>query len=399
MAKTAAVLSNSHPPLRTVHLKFQGTGVNDAQISISSPDQPRNEPPMTISYGVRKYKVASSTLRGRWRRQIAVEVYDKLREIDPNFKYTVDEARLAISGGVKGSDASVHLNPRQTETIRAMRPDLDALGMSDPVFFGGRLNMGHMISQQPALYENGKPAPSTILPIVRRALVNDTLVTTDFVSDLEKLTEYAAMNRERSKLEATIKTLRRLEGRATRTPKEEATYRTTLDELGAEIGIPFANAGEVDGYLSQFKTTMREGGHSDVSDANLQSIAVIPAGVIFDHKFYLPNITRAGAGLLLTEWHNNMIINPVIGGLAARGCGGYITATYKVQRRVDLTWIDDCTVTSTPDTGLTFTNDSDSEVRRLLDEWEGVDIRQFEFAYGALLKVIRGEPKGDTNGG
>ena len=73
MAKTAAVLSNSHPPLRTVHLKFQGTGVNDAQISISSPDQPRNEPPMTISYGVRKYKVASSTLRGRWRRQIAVE--------------------------------------------------------------------------------------------------------------------------------------------------------------------------------------------------------------------------------------------------------------------------------------------------------------------------------------
>jgi len=144
---------------------------------------------------------------------------------------------------------------------------------------------------------------------------------------------------------------------------------------------------------------MREGGHSDVSDANLQSIAVIPAGVIFDHKFYLPNITRAGAGLLLTAWHNNMIINPVIGGLAARGCGGYITATYKVQRRVDLTWIDDCTVTSTPDTGLTFTNDSDSEVRRLLDEWEGVDIRQFEFAYGALLKVIRGEPKGDTNGG
>lgn len=393
MAKAAVVASN-YPTLDTVHLKFEGTGVNDAQISISSPDQPRGEPPIVISHGLKKYKVSASTLRGRLRRQVAVEIWEKLRASDPDFKYTVDEARLAISGGVKGSDASVHLSPRQAETIRAMRPDLDTFGMSDPVFFGGRLNMGHMISQQQALYENGKPAPSTILPIVRRALVNDSLVTPDFVSNPERLTEYAAMNRDRSKLEMAIKSLRRLETRASRTEKEDATYTATLQEVSREIGIPFANSSEVEGYLSQFKTTMREGGHSDVSDANLQSIAVIPAGVIFDHKFYLPNITRAGAGLFLTAWHNNMIANPVIGGLAARGCGGYITATYKVQRRVGGEWQDDCTVTSTPDVGFTYSNDANSEMRRLIDEWGSADNRRFQFSYAALLNVIRGEPRG-----
>lgn len=302
-----------------------------------------------------------------------------------------------ISGGVKGSDASVHLNPRQAETIRAMRPDLDAMGMSDPVFFEGRLNMGHMLSQQPALYENGKPAFGTVLPIVRRALVNDALITPDFVSDPEKLSEYAAMNRDRSKLETAIKLLRRLETRASRGENEDA-YRNALDDLGAEFGIPFANVAEVETYLAQFKTTMKEGGHSDVSDANLQSVAVIPAGVTFDHKIYLPNITRAAAGLLLTAWHNKQVINPVIGGLSARGCGGYITATYKVQRRVGMAWVDDCIMTSEPDIGFTFADDRHSEVRRLMDEWASAPPSQFNFTHSALLGVIRGDSKGEANG-
>jgi hypothetical protein len=199
-------------------------------------------------------------------------------------------------------------------------------------------------------------------------------------------------------LENAIKVLRRIEGRPG-IASEDTSYRTVLDEIGTEIGIKFTNSAEVISYFNQFKNTMKEGGHSDVSDANLQSTGVIPAGVTFDHKFALPNITRAGAGLLLTAWHHKMILNPVIGGLAARGCGGYITSIYKVQRRVGFTWVDDCTMTSAPDVGLTFSDDRQSEVRRVIDEWAATNASQFDFSYEALLKVIRGsDTKGAANG-
>ena len=381
---------------------FDGVAVPEAPIHLSFPDpRDKGEPSCIISHGTRRYMVTATTLRGGYRRYAAKNILAmRRRQENTPVSFTSETARVLLIGGVKGSGDSAHLTPEQLQQIRTNNPLLDVFGMGDPVMFGGTLFMGFMISDQEihtkAQYDKVTVDPETTLPIIRRSLLTDPTLSMSDISDPETMMGDAAANRRRSQITTAVKLWERLSRKQTRntlSTREAKQVADAKETIKRETDQEFETADEARHHLDTVVLVqMRAEGRKDVSEQNIQSTAFIPAGVQFSHKMELHNTTRPGVGLFLHAMHDKYCFNPIIGGLAARGCGGYPTFTYNVRRQEGYTWHNDCTLVIRPNTGLEFSNDRDSVLKQAFDEWESIDIKKYHFDYDYLKGII-------TNGG
>lgn len=383
-------MTENNFPVEKYRFRFTSEYIVNAAPIVESFPAPRRagDPPLTVIGDEKHFLVTASALRGMTRRRVFKNIVNKLRRVNPNIKFNSADVRLMLIGGVKSSGRSEHLNPQKTARVRQMRPDLEIYGMNDPTFLGGCFECGMIVSILPM--RTDRLDPDATIPIIRRTLLNDRILDDVELSDSGAMDELSQLNHVRSKVENALKKLARIE-RKERSAKDQREYEQALAAINEFTETPVANAEEATIFLNAMKEKMKQEGFSDVSEANLQLAATIPAGTQMRHLFHLNQISLRGAGLFLSGWHDAWCFDPAIGGMAARGAGGYITFVYTVERQEGYDWVPDCTVRIEPDVGVTFSNDRHSVLRLAFEEWAKVDITQYDFTFAALKAFVAGE--------
>ena len=385
---------------QTLRFAFDGEVVPTAPIHLSFPDRgDKSEPPMIIMNGAKHYMVTGTSVRGGLRRQAAKNILNKQRKQrnDNRIAFTSETARVLMIGGVKGSDDSAHLTPQLIQRIREKNPQLDLFGMGDPLMMRGTLLCGFMVSDEEVfrrLYGNSEGIePTTTLPIVRRSLLRDGSLELGDIADPETMMDDAKANRRRSQITTAIKQWTRLERKQAKkeqlTARELAAITEAKETLKRETEIDFETVADAQHHLdSVVLPAMRAAGQKDVSEQNLQSVSFIPAGMMLRHRMELYHSTRAAVGLFIWALHDKYVFNPVIGGMSARGCGGYCSSRYTVRRQNGYEWVNDCTLVIEPDVGVKFENDRNSELRKCYEEWDSANVNNYNFDFEYLRKLI-----------
>jgi hypothetical protein len=361
--------------------------VNAAPIVESFPGPRRTgEPPLIVVGDEKHYMYTASAFRGKTRRRVFKNIVTKMRKIRPEVRFSSADVRLMMIGGVKASGRSDHLSPIKTEQVRELRPDLEIYGMNDPTFLGGCLLAGMMVSVAPI--RTDRVDPDSTIPIIRRSLLNDAMLHDVPLSDDGSMQELSELNHQRSKVEAAIKVLARLE-RKERNARDDRVREQVLATLMEIAGRPIASADEAEHFLLEMREKMKQDGFSDVSEANIQTAATIPAGTPMRHLVHLHQISTLGAGLFLWGLHDAWCFDPMVGGMSARGAGGYLTMVYNVDRQEGYNWVHDCKIQVEPDLGVKFmSNHNNSLLQSAFEEWRKVDITKYDFSFDSLKTFI-----------
>jgi hypothetical protein len=370
--------------------RFKSTSIVCAAPVVMSYPQPRRpgEAPVMEFGGQKHYMISSSSFRGKIRRYVFKNIFNKLRAVNPEISFSSADARLMVLGGVKGSGKTDHLSPQKALEVRRRRPDLEIFGGNDPSFISGCLQSGMTMSVQPA---PERVDPDTTIPIVRRTLLTDSILSEVKISDAGSMDELQELNQQRAKLTDAINKLKRLERKA-RTPREQRDFEGHWALVSGMMGRPVTDIGEAEQFLSNMRESMKAEGHSDVSERNVQFAPTIPGGSELQQVMYLNYISELGAGLFLWGWHDAYVFDPTIGGLASRGAGGYLTSVYAVERQEGYNWVPDCTLRVEPDVGLSFHAGvqplEQSKLKQSFDAWRDVDISGYDFTFNGLKAFI-----------
>jgi hypothetical protein len=224
-------------------------------------------------------------------------------------------------------------------------------------------------------------------------LLRDGSLDLGDIADPDTMMDDAKANRKRSQIATAIKQWSRLERKQAKkeqlTNRDLAAITDAQDTLKRETGLDFETAVDAQHHLDTVVLpAMRAAGQKDVSEQNLQSVSFIPAGTLLRHRMELHHTTRAGVGLFIWALHDKYVFNPIIGGMSARGCGGYCTSRYTVRRQDGYEWINDCTMIVEPDVGVKFENDRNSELRKCYEEWAAANVNNYNFDFEYLRKLI-----------
>lgn len=385
----------------TLRFMFEGEIMPSAPVHLSFPDRgDKSEPPTIIMNGTKHYMITGTSVRGGLRRYGAKNILRKQRQQhnDGTMAFTSETARVLMIGGVKGSDDSAHLTPVQIQKIREKNPQLDVFGMGDPLMMRGTFLCGFVVSddevhRRVAFGDREVIEPATTLPIVRRSLLRDGSLNLGDIADPETMMDDAKANRRRSQITNAIKVWnqkdRKKGRRETLTARDLSQITEAKEVLKRETDQTFETVADAQHYLDTVVLpAMRAAGQKDVSEQNLQSVSFIPAGTLMRHRMELHHTTRAGVGLFLWALHDKYVFEPTIGGMSARGCGGYLSSTYTVRRQEGYEWVNDCTLMVEPDHGISFENADNSELRKCFEEWDNADIRQYNFDFDYLRRLI-----------
>jgi hypothetical protein len=350
---------------------------------------PNDQNGVVINWGsAEHWNIRSSTLRGGWRHSCSQRVFQRLRKVDPTFRMSTETARLLSLGGVKSSGASKLMTPLQIAKARRLNPLIEMFGCNDPAFFSGHTYVAHMISEDP-IDRSRSNSRAYNLQVVRTPLSRGPF-TADDLSDPERIDEFGEANRYRSQLDGLCKRALSVESRLARKPdakltKERGDIFAALKEL---TGQDFANAIEVKQYLEKELESMRQRGHSTVSEQTIPvGQEVIPIGVNFQHSVNIIGASRIGCGLLIDSISHKQFVNPIIGGRGAAGCGGWITSEYPVRRYEGDDLVDDCVIILKPEHHIEFHDAEHSVLRACYEEWRDCDIREFDFTYERLQQI------------
>jgi hypothetical protein len=372
--------------------------VNMMPFASSNPDLPKGEVPY-MPYGDElRYAIYGTLLKSGIRRAGAKIMVGMKRQLDPTFKMDIDTVRLLLIGGVKGSGASAHPNPTVLKEVRKGNPHLELFGSGAPAMTGGCLIMGIMMSTTVILatvnqFGRVEFNKNTKLPIIRRSLLNDPSVNMSDISDPEKMMGDAALNRIRSICQKEINTWSRLHAKSQREPltkRELAMVQTAKETLKAQLGHEYLTVEEATTGFDAFRENMMAGGTSDVAEANLHSVVVVPPNTVWKHKFELLHPSALAVGLFMEAWNHKTLFAPYIGGNISRGCGGYLHGTYTVKRQPDDSgeWIEDCTVEVRPDHGIILDGFGSSYLRTCWEEWKEADINTMTFDFGEISRIL-----------
>lgn len=366
---------------------FKSESIIPAAPIVESFPAPRKtgDAPLITFGNERYYLYTASAFRGKTRRRVFKNIANKLQAVRPEFRFSSADMRLMVIGGVKSSGRSEHLAPAKSEQVRKLRPDLEIYGMNDPTFMGGCLAAGLTTSIAPA--PERADSDSTI-PIIRRSLLTDRILQDIELSDKGSMEELSGLNHQRSKVEEAIKRLSRLERKGERSSREDRDYTQALATVSEVAGYQITTVDEAEVFIKQMKDRMKEEGHSDVSEANIQTAFPIPGQTPMRNEMYLNQISMEGAGLFLWGWHDAWCFDPAIGGMSARGAGGYLTSVYTVERQEGYEWIADCTLRIVPDTGIEFIGATGSNLLEAFELWRDIDITQYDFTFNALKTFI-----------
>jgi hypothetical protein len=361
------------------------------------PDLPAGSPPVIRANGRLHPLITASSFRGALRRSAAKHALWRTREINPTFKYSSESLRMNAIGGVKGSTKSIHPDPNQVRLIRELDPNIDIFGCGDPAMISGALLAGLTLGIEPPDYRENFGTttfdPSTRLPIIRRSLLQDATFDQNDVSDPEKMMEDAVRNRTRVAISKCVTEWKRLNRKTSKGPlsaREQKILEDVRAELNEAIGREVTDVEDAAVALEEFKTGMLAEGTSDVAEANLHPLMIIPQGTEWTHQFELHHPTMPGLGLFMAAWDDKYCFSPFIGANSARGCGGYLHSVYQVSRQEDRTWIPDCTISVKPDEGVTFDGAEDSIVKSAFDEWKVADISRFSFDFNEIKRILEG---------
>jgi hypothetical protein len=175
------------------------------------------------------------------------------------------------------------------------------------------------------------------------------------------------------------------------TEKDKRNLETAVAAFSRETGIPFTSVDDAEKTVEEFKSKMSEEGRKTVSEANLQRAGIIPAGTSFHHLIDLGHnggVSVAAAGLFMAAWDHKWKFHPMIGGMAARGCGGLLEGEYSVLRLEDGDWIDDCTVVLRPYEGVSICSRGDSQLIRCTHYWKNSNDSAFKFDFQSLVALV-----------
>jgi hypothetical protein len=379
---------------------------NRLPFATSYPDLPKGDVPYINVGDSLHYMITATSFKGALRRAATMVCIQEQRKLNPQYKMDSDTARLSLLGGVKGSGASAHPNPRILESVRAKNPLMELHGSGAPAMTSGCAMFGLMISTTAihgSLNNYGKVVfdNDTRLPIIRRSLLNDSSIdVANDISDPAKLMDDAEQNRRRSTARREIDIWRRLEAKQNRTEpltkREITTLANAKISLKAELGVDFVTIEDAQAAYEAFTSSMTASGTSDVSEANLHSFVFVPPDTVWRHMFELNHPSPTALGLFLESWNHKTTLNPYIGGNIARGCGGYLEGTYIVKRQEeDGEWIQDCVISVKPNEGISLMNESNSSiVRSGWDAWRSVDITKFVFDYKEIRRILEEKPEG-----
>lgn len=363
-------------------------------ISFPHPRKP-GEPPLIMCGGSPHYMITASSFRGKLRRWGMKRVINMMQAVDPDCRITSADLRSMVLGGVKGSGKTDYLTPEQAVEVRRRRPDIEVFGINDPTFMEGCLDVGMFTSSDPAPNIH---APETSFPIVRRTLLTDPILKDigHLITDLDSMNTLRESNRKRSQLTDALEKVRRLSRKKTLGQREKNEHDLLMKKIATLIGKEEATPEEAESFLETFRQTMRAEGQSDVSEANIQTVYAIPPGTEMRQHIHLNWVSNMGMGYFLNCWDDAWKFDPAIGGLAARGAGGYLHATYRVDRQnADGDWIEDCGLSVVPDIGVTFTGSNEdiqnSQALTAFEAWQNADISQYDFSFEALKNYISGQ--------
>ena len=364
---------------------FHGTAVNSRQISIILP----NDPNGVIGYRGNSefWNVRGNSIRGGWRDATSNVIMRSLRKVDPNTKVSTDTARLLTKGGVKSSGSSRQMTPGQIEQAKAMNPQIEMFGGSEPAFFGGHTYVSHMMSEQPIDRSNGRRYH---LQVVRTPLARSSF-TLDDLSDPEKIAEQSEANRYRSQVFTLHKQVAGLEAKLAKKPADKkltAQLAQAMTDLKTVTDKDFKDANEVREFLDALLVTMQKRGQSTVSEQTIPvGQEVIPIGTLMNHSFHFHGASPIGCGMLIDGISHKSFLNPVVGGRAAAGCGGWIKSRYDVKRVEGNKFVDDCTIELIPEHHIIFHGAEHSRLKACHEEWLQCDIRQFDFTFEGLQRI------------
>jgi len=382
------VVTNYTPRPREC-FSLMGQAVNGRQVSITLPNEQNG---VVLFWGNAEYwNIRGASLRGNWRHSCSEQVLKRLRKIQANYRISTATARLLALGGVKSSGASKLMTPVQIDQARAMNPLIEMFGCNDPAFFAGATYVSHMRSDDP-IDRDRSNARAYHLQVVRRPLSHGPF-TADDLSDPEKIAEFSEVNRYRSQLDGLSKLITRLEGSLSRKadPKTQKQLDTAFAELQKLTKHSFTTAAEVREFLEEELESIRARGHSTVSEQTIPlGQEVIPSGTKMSHSLHMIGASRIGCGLLLDGISSRNFLRPFIGGRAASGCGGYITATYTVKRQENDQLVDDCTIELVPEQHIRFHDAENSVLKLCYEEWLNCDVSQFDFTYEGLQRLATG---------
>lgn len=379
---------------------FEGIAIPTAPVHISIPNRDETKPPLIFANGQECYLITATGLRGGIRRYCAKHLLRMWRKAGLITALQADILRLLMIGGVKDDRTSRAINPVERELIRNLYPLIDVFGAGDPIFIGGTLFMGLMISSEVVRTSRGAGwlvDPATTLPIVRRPILNDPTLSPSDITNPETLLTDAAANRRRSQVENALATWGKLDKRTGRraaeplSPRDLRTLAAAKEviktEAKASKELTFAEAEQ---FFASLKVEMSAAGQKTNSEQTLHSFGVIPTGTQMNHKLELHFTTPAGVGLFMAGWHDKTCFDPVTGGLVARGCGGFLESNYIVKRQEDYDWIDDCTLVIKPNYGIEFHNAEHSVLKAMYQQWQEIDIARFAYDIAGLNRIING---------
>ncbi len=379
---------------------LQGRAVNARQISVSLPNDQNG---VIMPWGnAEHWNVRGATIRGGWRHAATQVILKRQRRLTPGYRISTDTARLLDLGGVKSSGASKLMTPLQIQRAKHLNPFIEMLGCNDPAFFAGHTYVSHMLSEDPIDRSRNKKYN---LQVVRRPLAHSGF-TADDLTDPERIAEFGEINRYRSQLENLSKRVAGLEGRMTRKPdpKTKKDLDAAYTELYMLTSQEFTTPGEVQDFVEAALADMRTKGFSTVSEQTIPvGQEVIPIGTTMLHSAHMIGASTLGCGLLIGGISHKMFLNPIVGGRAAAGCGGWITTEYTVKRiETDPNtgtdrWVDDCMLHLIPEHHVEFHDAAHSRLKACYEEWLACDIGQFDFTYEGLQRIANGnEAVGDA---
>jgi hypothetical protein len=359
--------------------------VNNNPVSLSFQNKDGKIPPTIQQSGKEVYMITASSLRGGLRRRVFLNHYFRVAKAQPGFQVSSEDYRLFCLGGVRGSGAAPQPNPLVVQEVRQRFPLLSIFGFNTPFFMAGHLAMGIMTSEQPVTkYET--------LPIIRRSMLTDRSVPPQSINDWGRADADQQANRYRSQAERVLKDMER---QAKRRGGDVSKLLTAASE---QFGQQFADVEAFKAFVSEIKTKMVSAGQADVSEANLQEVGIIPPGESMRHMIDLgqaAGLSSMAVGMFLAGWHDKYKIDPVTGGLASRGCGGYLRASYVVKRyNADKEEYEpDCTLTQVPYEGIRIEGNH-ATLKDCWNEWIEADPMQFSLSWADLRDFVAGSLAG-----
>lgn len=353
--------------------------VNNSPVSLSFQNKDSKIPPTIQQGGKEVYMITASSVRGALRRRVFFNHFFRVAKMNPGFQVSSEDYRLFTLGGVRGSGAAPQPNPLIVEEVRQRFPLLSVFGFNTPFFMGGHLAMGMMTGEQPVLkYET--------LPIIRRSMLTDRSLPPQTINDWDRANADQQANRLRSQADRTMKEMER------QAKRRGGDVTKLLASASEQFGQPFADVESFKTFVAELKAKMVSAGQADVSEANLQEAGIIPPGQSMRHMIDLgqaAGLSPVAIGMFLAGWHDRYKIDPVTGGLASRGCGGYLQGQYTVKRYNPETeqYEADCTLVQIPYEGIRIEGNH-SRLADCWQEWDESDPMQYSLAWTDLRDFV-----------